>query len=404
MAESKKIPPTSFLRAAQRRFRRARSRAAAVSSRAADSRVAGWLFRKREGGVALAYQDSILPGVSRTFALTIPQLPKPLADVVANAYLLCRIADTIEDEPGLAAVRKQQFQTRFKEVVAGRIPAESFARALAAELSDGTPAAERELVRNTPTVLRVTRHFNGVQRGAIERCISTMCHGMHGFEVRASVHGLADAAELGEYCYYVAGVVGEMLTELFCDYSPTISVHRDAMMKLAVSFGQGLQMTNIIKDVWDDHSREVCWYPREVFDRHGFDLSTLSERCHGPAFERGVGDLVAIAHGHLRDALAYILLIPASEPGVRLFCTWAVGMAVLTLDKVNTRRDFTHGGQVKISHQAVAFTTLLTRVTVRSDVALTALFNRAATRLPTPLVPRVPLPATDRVAGKPPRV
>ena len=43
------------------------------------------------------YQDRILPGVSRTFALTIPQLPQALRTSVTNAYLLCRIADTIEE-------------------------------------------------------------------------------------------------------------------------------------------------------------------------------------------------------------------------------------------------------------------------------------------------------------------
>ena len=41
------------------------------------------------------YQDQILPHVSRTFALTIPQLPLGLRTAVTSAYLLCRIADTI---------------------------------------------------------------------------------------------------------------------------------------------------------------------------------------------------------------------------------------------------------------------------------------------------------------------
>ena len=40
------------------------------------------------------YQDQILPHVSRTFALTIPQLPSALSIPVTSAYLLCRIADT----------------------------------------------------------------------------------------------------------------------------------------------------------------------------------------------------------------------------------------------------------------------------------------------------------------------
>jgi len=48
------------------------------------------------------YQEQILPHVSRTFALTIPQLPPGLRTAVTSAYLLCRIADTIEDEPALS--------------------------------------------------------------------------------------------------------------------------------------------------------------------------------------------------------------------------------------------------------------------------------------------------------------
>ena len=76
----------------------------------------------------LAYQAEILQDVSRTFALTIPQLPGALRDVVGNAYLLCRIADTIEDEPTLSAGQKQAFAERFVEVVAGRAAVDPFAR------------------------------------------------------------------------------------------------------------------------------------------------------------------------------------------------------------------------------------------------------------------------------------
>src|SRR6202034_408428 len=64
------------------------------------------------------YQDRILPHVSRTFALTIPQLPPRLGIAVTNAYLLCRIADTIEDEPALSPAETLAFLDRFKAVVA----------------------------------------------------------------------------------------------------------------------------------------------------------------------------------------------------------------------------------------------------------------------------------------------
>src|ERR1700736_6195421 len=44
----------------------------------------------------------MLPHVSRTFALTVPVLPRPLSAPVCCAYLLCRIADTIEDRQDLS--------------------------------------------------------------------------------------------------------------------------------------------------------------------------------------------------------------------------------------------------------------------------------------------------------------
>ena len=40
----------------------------------------------------------VLPAVSRTFALSIRVLPGTLGRAVLTAYLLCRIADTVEDD------------------------------------------------------------------------------------------------------------------------------------------------------------------------------------------------------------------------------------------------------------------------------------------------------------------
>ena len=84
------------------------------------------------------YQRRILPDVSRTFALTIPQLPGALRAPVTNAYLLCRIADTIEDEPTIAPEETQRYLDRFKEIVAGRAAAEPLVDELAGRLSDQT--------------------------------------------------------------------------------------------------------------------------------------------------------------------------------------------------------------------------------------------------------------------------
>jgi 4,4'-diapophytoene synthase len=329
-----------------------------------------------------AYQEHILQGVSRTFALTIPQLPEELAGVVSNAYLLCRIADTIEDDKDMAFEQKKVFAERFIEVVAGNKASESFARELHPLLSPSASDDERDLINNTAAVIRITHSFNPRQRQALERCVRLMADGMAHYQESNVKNGLKDQSDMDMYCYYVAGVVGEMLTELFCDYSKEINQHNDALMRLAVSFGQGLQMTNILKDIWEDQDRDMCWLPRDVFEKYGLDLSRLSEGKQTPGFEQALQKLIGVARSHLANALRYTLLIPAHEIGIRRFCLWALGMAVLTLRKINNNPDFNAGQQVKISRRSVKATILFSNLLTGHDALLRLLFRLTASGLP----------------------
>lgn len=329
-----------------------------------------------------AYQSYILQGVSRTFALTIPQLPPDLCKVVSNGYLLCRIADTIEDEPQLTPAQKRLFSQQFTQVVAGELAAETFSQTLFPRLSEKTLAAERDLIVNTPRVIQLTHGFNTSQRAALYRCVRIMAEGMADFQQNNTLAGLKDLAEMNRYCYYVAGVVGEMLTDLFCDYSPYIAQNQVTLQALAISFGQALQMTNILKDIWEDRQRGACWLPQEIFTQVGFNLQTLSPTHYDPAFGEGLAELISITHTHLHNALRYILLIPSHEIGIRRFCLWALGMAILTLRRINQRRDFRQGRQVKISRRSVKATILVSNLLTRSDSSLRALFYLLTRALP----------------------
>ena len=329
-----------------------------------------------------AYQDHILQGVSRTFALTIPQLPGTLCKVVSNAYLLCRIADTIEDDNALSDEQTRHFSKMFIDVVAGNQSAQEFSEMLYPLLSDHSIEAEHDLIKHVPSVIRITHSFNSNQRQALERCIRIMAKGMADYQDTESLDGVEDLPAMNKYCYFVAGVVGEMLTELFCDYSDEINSNREQMMRLAVSFGQGLQMTNILKDIWADRERGACWLPREIFLEAGFELKNLEPGCKDKGFHEGLDKLIAVAHGHLRDALSYTLLLPPSEAGIRRFCLWALGMAILTLNKLNKYKDFSDGAQVKISRSSVRATVILTSIFVRWDRVLRLLFDTASKNLP----------------------
>lgn len=331
-----------------------------------------------------SWHESLLSGVSRTFALTIPQLPIGLREAVTNAYLLCRIADTIEDDPLLDPDTKDQFHSSFLQAVTTGRGAVEFATDLAPLLAPSTLAAEVELIEESPRVMQVTRKMHPRQRIAIQRCLDTMSHGMARFARSRSRDGLSDVAEYERYCYFVAGVVGEMLTEIFCDYSPEIDTNRDLLTARAVSFGLGLQMTNILKDIWDDLEHGTCWLPRDVFERHGYDLTELapSHKGNGPAFAASMLDLVDIARGHLREALAYTLAIPSDETGIRRFLIWAVLLAVSTLGKISNDPLFTSGAQVKVTRPRVAAIIAGSSALIRSNDGLTKLFNTAGRGLP----------------------
>lgn len=330
------------------------------------------------------YQNYILQDVSRTFALTIPQLPDPLRRVVANAYLLCRIADTIEDDKHMSSGVKREFADRFIEVVRGTQDPAAFASDMFPLLSPTATEAEHDLIANTEPVIRITHSFNRRQRAALERCVAIMADGMARYQDAETLDGVADLNDMGQYCYYVAGVVGEMLTELFCDYSGAIDQQRENMMQLAVSFGQGLQMTNILKDIWEDHQRGACWLPRDVFARHGVDITRKVPGQNEPGFDAALLELLGVAHGHLDNALRYTLNIPREETGLRRFCLWALGMAVLTLDKIRQQPGFTNGNQVKITRRSVKATVFITSLFVKQDRILRLLFDFHGRNLPTP--------------------
>lgn len=339
------------------------------------------------------YQHYILQGVSRTFALTIPQLPAELEQITGNAYLLCRITDTIEDDAALSSQQKHHFICRFLAVLEGCDDAAGFSREITPLLWEGCLPAERDLMQNVDRVVRLLRSFSERQQQCLMQCVRQMAAGMAYFQELESAFGLADMNELDRYCYHVAGVVGEMLAELFCDYSAEISAHQPQLIELSVHFGQGLQMTNILKDVREDMSRGVNWLPKSLFEQVNVDLQDLPAVFSEPKFADVIGQLIAIAHGHLHKALEYTLLIPTQEKGIRRFCLWAIGMAMLTLKKLNADRHYSNPAATKITRATLKRIVMLSNMAVGQDVLVKGLFVSLTRGLPAPV--EQPLSAAD---------
>ena len=327
------------------------------------------------GDELLAYQSYALARVSRTFALTIPQLPPPVRGVIGNAYLLCRIADTIEDEPVLDASTKREMLHKFADALQHRGAADAFATELKSLLSARTPEDEHDLVMHTPMVIGFNQQLPTGMRKPVERCVETMCTGMAEFVDTGSA-GLPSMEHVDRYTYYVAGVVGEMITDVICDYSAEIAYHREELFALSSQFGRGLQLVNIIKDHNEDLRRGASWLPTDFGDDKRSNPSFQS--AIGKAIDPRIPHLVGVARRYLEAALRYSLLIPAKERGIRLFLLWSLGLAALTLRRISANPQFKSGDEVKVSRRQVAALITVTKVAVRSNRALRWLFKSAA--------------------------
>jgi farnesyl-diphosphate farnesyltransferase len=321
------------------------------------------------------YERRVLQDVSRSFALTIPQLPVKLQYPITNAYLIYRIIDTIEDEKNLSQRQKFLFFREFVDVLNGRASARGLARAVEPCLNGSSTSAERDLIRQMPIIIDDFFVFSPKQQEAVRRCAGVMVEGMFRFQEIQNSYGLGSMQDLEQYCYHVAGVVGEMLTELFCDYSPEIARNRKRLLELGLSFGLGLQMTNIVKDLWDDNKRNVCWIPRSLFAMRDPDRIKAMPDRNSEAFRRGIQNVITSAVAFLGDAMQYTILIPRSETGIRKFCLWAIGMAVFPLRNISHNLHYESGLDVKISHQTLKSIILVSNAAVRNNSILEMLFT-----------------------------
>ncbi|MEY4496497.1 MAG: hypothetical protein RL744_1561 [Pseudomonadota bacterium] len=297
--------------------------------------------------------------VSRTFALTIPLLPPAIEAVVGNTYLLCRIVDTIEDAAELSPAEKQDLSKLFLEAVLGAIPVEAFVSPCLEALKNYSNINELDLIAHTPTVLRILHTFPDEDRAAIGRCVSIMSDGMSHFHGRQTQEGLRDLAEFEEYCYVVAGVVGELLTSIFSNYSPGFAKCIKGHEHLAIDFGQALQMTNILKDSPEDRARGVSWKP-----------ASMSQT-----------ELLKIAYEKLQDSMSYILLIPGNESGMRRFCFLAFGLAVMTLEKIAARKEFNNKSEVKLSRNTVWIFYAFTKIAASNAFLMKPFFYATSSQL-----------------------
>lgn len=261
-----------------------------------------------------------LAGVSRTYALVVPMLPRELVDPVGLAYLLMRIVDTIEDSPELTA---DQRHAQFEHLHAALAGDEQAAQALALPIGD--LEAERALQQVAPEVIHRVLHQDALYSEVTCQCARNMADGVELLLQRSAGRNqpypaVHDLVELREYCYYVAGTVGEMLCAMMAYYLGQPEFGRWGV--LAVELGTGLQLVNILKDARRDAGQGRRYLPP----------------ADTPAARAEVFNVtLAEARRCLTRGVEYVLALPADEPALRQFCGLPIVWGALTLR--NAERD-----------------------------------------------------------------
>lgn len=277
-----------------------------------------------------AYCRRVLPRVSRTFALTLRTLSGPMREAASNAYLLCRAADALEDSwPGTAAEIGGRFDL-YLAALEGDVDAAN-ALALAARSADtvdegaeGVAAIELQLVSRLPAVLATHFALREDLRTIVADGVRVLASGMKRYATRAASRPAAlpyvdDEAGLHDYCYVVAGCVGEMLTRLFGAITGR-GADREHAQRLALApiVGEALQLTNILLDWPVDVRRGRCYVPASWLNETG---ATPESLVADTATARVLGErLEALARAALKCVPEYLDMIPRRYLRYRLFC------------------------------------------------------------------------------------
>src|SRR5690606_2736574 len=104
-------------------------------------------------------------------------------------------------------------------------------------------------------------------------------------------------ADLERYCYFVAGTVGHLLTDLFATVLGRPI--EPALRAQAERFGAGLQMVNILKDVTEDRARGWSYIPRTTCVEHGVDVAALLDPTRRDRAHAAVAPVFVMAREHL---------------------------------------------------------------------------------------------------------
>ena len=307
------------------------------------------------------YLNTFMNKVSRSFALVVPHLEPPLNHIMATAYLLCRVVDNVEDCLQPTSWKKQRF-SEFERLLDKPNLASDILLTWQQESWPGLNIAERQMmgVEDGQPLWQIYAAIPAEYQAIIHQWTLTMATGMSQladqdrkphFIRRNGVQMPATEADYNSYCYYVAGTVGHMSTELVIRHYGLNGNVANRLRQTCEACGRGLQKTNIVKDFAEDLGRGISYLPITWLQEA--DYTPLALRGASPQWTQKVlGDVTA----ELKMATEHVLALPYEAAGYRMAGLLCLLPAYETLMLAAQEHNqlFTPTHHVKISHQTMA--------------------------------------------------
>ncbi|AFZ71320.1 phytoene/squalene synthase family protein [Natronobacterium gregoryi] len=296
-------------------------------------------------------------GVSRTFAITIDRLEEPMARHICLGYLLCRIADTIEDAGHIPPETQTELLVTYDRVLDPDTDL-----SVSTFMDDVSPWIPEncdddwDVVAETPRVLRTFESLNEEPREIMREPVRELVDGMAMFTDRYADEGglrLQTVDELEEYCWYAAGTVGTLITGLVARGASEDRAQE--MRNNARSFALLLQLVNIAKDVENDyHEENNVYLPAEWLEEEDVPVEAVTDEENHGAVTNVIQRVTNRAETYVDDAHRYLEAVPERH-GNRL-SAWAIPylLAVGTMRELRERpEDVVQEGDVKVSRAEV---------------------------------------------------
>lgn len=266
--------------------------------------------------------DDLLRKTSRTFALAIPLLPQPTRRAVSIAYLLLRVADTFEDATPWPSSQRTAALRDFARILQLPDPHVELASALPGWLlpAPSSHAGYLELLARLPDVVRELHTLAPAMRNILIHHTVRTTDGMANVVDRSDEAAnlrLTSLQELKDYCYIVAGIVGELLTDCFLHDAPELQSVAPLLMRHMAAFGEALQLVNILKDAADDARDGRVYLPQGVTQ----------------------AEVVALARQDLQQAFAYVAALQKGNAphGFLAFTALPARLALQALTAIEQR-------------------------------------------------------------------